>query len=29
MARRGENNLPRFQRTFDYQFDRALARMAA
>lgn len=29
MARRGEHNLPRFQRRFDYQFDRALALLAA
>jgi predicted transposase YbfD/YdcC len=29
VARRGETNLPRFQRTFDYQFDRALAQMVA
>lgn len=29
MARRGENNLPRAQRTFDYQFDKALARLVA
>jgi len=25
IVRRGENNLPRAQRTFDYQFDKALA----
>jgi len=29
MARRGEDNLPRFQRTFAYQFDRALPQMVA
>jgi hypothetical protein len=29
MARRGETNLPHAQRTFSYQFDKALAHMAA
>ena len=29
IARRGQNNLPRAQRTFDYQFDKALALLAA
>jgi predicted transposase YbfD/YdcC len=28
-ARRGETNLPHAQRTFDYQFDKALARLTA
>ena len=29
MARRGESHLPRAQRAFDSQFDKALARLAA
>jgi hypothetical protein len=29
MARRAEANLPRFQRTFAYQFDLALAQILA
>jgi predicted transposase YbfD/YdcC len=29
VARQGENNLPRAQRAFDYQFDKALAHLAA
>lgn len=29
VARRGENNLPRAQRAFDYQFDKALALLAS
>jgi predicted transposase YbfD/YdcC len=29
LAHQGENNLPRAQRTFDYQFDKALAHLAA